>query len=115
MGSLLDGRMFSNSATVEQRSSPRTTYDELIRESAGSSPQASPFHLADPEDHAEEQQQRVEPADNDVCDEHSEPVQEQDEINNPGHHESDFGRGREGDENDHRCDAALVEPSPRSW
>ena len=60
--------------------------------------------MADPEDHAKEQQQRVEPTDNDVRDEHSEPVQEQNEINNPGHHESDFGGGSEGDENDNRCD-----------
>src|SRR5215469_14078207 len=62
-------------------------------------------HLVDSEDHAEEQQQRAEPADNGVCDEHSEPVQEQNEINNTGHHESDFGRWSERDENDNRCDA----------
>ena len=61
-------------------------------------------HLVDPEDHAEKQQQRAEPADNGVCDEHSEPVQEQNEINNPGHHESDFGRGSEGGEDDNHCD-----------
>ena len=49
--------------------------------------------LVDPEDNTNEQQQRAKPADNDVCAEHSEPVQEQNEINNPRQHEPDFGLG----------------------
>jgi hypothetical protein len=40
-----------------------------------------------------------------VCDEHSEPVQKQNGINNRGHHEFDFGRGSEGDEDGNRCNA----------
>jgi hypothetical protein len=43
-----------------------------------------------------EEQQRAEPADYDLCDKHSEQVQQQNRINNPGQHESDFGRGSEG-------------------
>jgi hypothetical protein len=40
-----------------------------------------------------------------VCGEHSEPVQEQNEINNPGQHETDLSRGSEGGEDGNRCDA----------
>ena len=60
--------------------------------------------MIDPKYNAEQQQQWTEPADNDVCAEHSEPVQEQNEINNPGQHEPDFGRRREGREDGNRCD-----------
>ena len=64
-------------------------------------------HLVDPEDNTDEQQQRAKPADSHVCAEHSEPVQEQNEISNTRQHEPDFGRRSEGHEDGYRCDASF--------
>jgi hypothetical protein len=42
----------------------------------------------------------------------SEPVQEQNEINNPRQHEPDFGRRSEGHEDGNRCDPVDRPPFP---
>ena len=59
--------------------------------------------MVDPEDNTDEQEQGLNQH-NDVCAEHSEPVQEQNEINNPRQHEPDFGRRSEGHEDGNRRD-----------